>query len=57
MAVSALMEPLAARQLARPAGLPPLGDIGIRLYVGSDTDEAAAGLIEAAMRAQLATLG
>lgn len=57
MAVSALMEPLAARQLARPAGLPPLGDIGICLYVGSDTDEAAADLIEAAMRAQLAALG
>lgn len=57
MAVSALMEPLAAPQLARLAGLPPLGDIGIRLYVGSDTDEAAADLIEAAMRAQLAALG
>lgn len=57
MAVSALMEPLAASQLALPVGLPPLGDIGIRLHVGSDVDEAAAGLIEAAMRARLAALG
>jgi hypothetical protein len=29
----------------------------IRLHVGSDTDEAAAGLIEVAMRAQRAGLG
>jgi len=52
LAVSALMEPLASRRLVRTPGLPPLGDIGIRLYAGSDMDEVAAGFIEAAMRAQ-----
>lgn len=56
LALSALMEPLAAPQLARPTGLPPLGDIAIRLYIGSDIDQATAGLIESAMRTRLAEL-
>jgi DNA-binding transcriptional LysR family regulator len=51
MAVSALMEPLAGSRLPRIPGLPPLGDIGIRLYAGSDMDDVAAAFIAAAMPA------
>jgi DNA-binding transcriptional LysR family regulator len=48
MAVSALMEPLAASHWPRTPNLPPLGDIGIRLHASHDVDDVASGFIQAA---------
>jgi DNA-binding transcriptional LysR family regulator len=48
IATSALMEPLAASHLSRISGLPPLGDIGIRLHAAPDMGEVASGFIEVA---------